>query len=124
MSHAASQRWAIAGGLAVAAAYAVVAVVEVIVSKDAAVAIPFAYTAVCIAAPLVVVSRFLDSPRRDEPGGEGSGGNNGPEPSDGGGDDPGSASWWPEFEQEFWAHVDSGRPNEPVRGHGRATPVP
>lgn len=104
-----------------AAAYAVVALVAVIVSKDGAVAIPFACTAVTIAAPLVVVSRVLDPPRRDEPGGEGSGDNNGSGP--GGGHDPTSPSWWPEFEREFWAHVDSPPASRRADDRGSRTPA-
>ena len=87
-----------------AAAYIVAAVVEAIVSGTATAAIPFAYTAVTIAGPLIVVSRMLVD--RDGPGEEGSEGDDGPGPG-GGGDDPDPPPWWPEFERDFWAHVES-----------------
>jgi hypothetical protein len=108
------ERWVLAGGFIVAAGYAAVAVVEVIVNPNAMVAIPFAVTAVTIAAPLLIVSRVLDSPRGDEPGGDGPGDvDSGPSP--GGGDQPTSPSWWPEFERDFRAHVDARRSRAPER---------
>ncbi len=120
MSGSTSERWVLAGGFAVAAAYGVVALVEVIVSTDAAGAIPFACIAVTIAAPLIVVSQLLDSPRQDEPGGEGlPGDDNGSGPSGGGGDDPTSPSGWSEFEREFRAYAD----RRGARSASR-TPVP
>lgn len=42
----------------------------------------------------------------------------GPE-QDGGGPGPSPPPWWPEFERDFWSHVDrersSGRPSERTR---------
>jgi hypothetical protein len=123
MSRSPSQRWALIGGFAVAAVYAVVALVEVFVNSNAAAAIPFAYVGVCIAGPLAVVARFVGSPHAPESGDEGPGGGNGPGPSDDGDGDPGAPPWWGEFEQEFWAQVDAPRPSTPVHAHDRVTPA-
>jgi hypothetical protein len=109
------ERWVLAGGFIVAAAYAVIAAVEVVVNPNPLVAIPFAVTAVSIATPLILVSRVIGVPRNDEPGGDGPG-DVGSDPPPGGGDDPASPSWWPEFERDFWAHVDArGGPHSPER---------
>jgi hypothetical protein len=120
MSGSPSQRWAFVGGFAVAAAYAVVALVELFASDNAVAAIPFAYVAVCIAGPLAVVARFVGPARADEQDGESPGG--GPGPSGGGGDDPSAPPWWPDFAHDFWAYVDAPRPGVPVGAHDRATP--
>jgi hypothetical protein len=92
------ERWVLAAGFAVAAAYAIVALVEVLAGHNPGVAIPFAYVALSIAGPLAVVSRLL---RSEPPGPDGDGDG----PSDDG-DEPEPPSWWPEFESEFWAEVD------------------
>jgi hypothetical protein len=108
------ERWVLAAGFAVAAAYAVVAVVEVIANDNPGVAIPFGYVALSIAGPLAAVSRLLGS-SREGPGGDGSGDGDGSGPSDGGGGEPTPPSWWPEFERAFWADVQR-------RGAGRRSP--
>ena len=105
----------LAAGFAVAVGYAIVALVEALASADAAVALPFAYTAVSIAGPLGAVAWLLREPRGrgDEPGDERP---EPPGPPDPGGDPP--PPWWPEFERQFWSHVErdvararsSGRP--------------
>jgi hypothetical protein len=94
------ERWVLAAGFAVAAAYAIVALVEVVAGHNPGVAIPFAYVALSIAGPLAAVSRLL----RTEPPGPGGDGD-GHDPSDDG-DEPKPPPWWPEFEREFWAEVD------------------
>jgi hypothetical protein len=119
MARSPSHRWALIGGFAVAAVYAVVALVEILVNSNPAAAIPFAYVAVCVAGPLAVVARFVGPSHRDEPGGGSSDGGNGPGPPDGD-DDPGPA-WWAEFEQDFWSHVDDAP--QPAL-HDRVTPSP
>jgi hypothetical protein len=94
------ERWVLAAGFAVAAAYAIVALIEAVAGHNPAVAIPFAYVALSIAGPLAAVSRLL----RSEPPGPGGDGD-GRDPSDDG-DEPNPPSWWPDFEREFWAEVD------------------
>jgi hypothetical protein len=79
------ERWVLAAGFAVAAAYAIVALVEVVAGHNPGVA---------------AVSRLL----RTEPPGPGGDGD-GHDPSDDG-DEPKPPPWWPEFEREFWAEVD------------------
>jgi hypothetical protein len=109
------ERWVLAAGFAVAAAYAVVAVVEVIANDNPGVAIPFAYVALSIAGPLAAVSRLL-GPSRQGPDGDGSGDGDDSGPSDdGGGGEPTPPSWWPEFERAFWADVER-------RGASRRSP--
>jgi hypothetical protein len=108
MSASVSQRWVLAGGFAVAALYAVVAVVELLAGDEPAVAIPWALMAVMIAGPLAVVARLFAEPRGggaggDDPGSDGHG------PRDGGDLDPSATDWWPQFEREFWGHVASQR---------------
>jgi hypothetical protein len=105
VSEVAFQRWVLRGGFAVAALYVVVALIVLILADHSADAIPYAYTAVSIAGPLVVVSRLLRSERHGGTGGPGTGDDTGPGPSDGG--EPKPPPWWPEFEAEFWSHVDS-----------------
>jgi hypothetical protein len=112
MPRPAFQRRVLLGGFAVAAVYAVVAVVEAIVTGRPTAAIPFAYTAVTIAGPLLVVSRMLVD--RDGPGEDGSDSDDGPGPG-GGGDDPDPQPWWPEFERQFWAHVETPPSGPPPR---------
>jgi hypothetical protein len=124
MSPRAFQRWVLAGGFAVAAGYAVVALVVVIANRQPAVAIPFAITAVTIAGPLAVVSRLLEPPPKDGPGSDDPGRDDGPGPPGGGDDEPTAPSWWPEFEAAFWAQLDSERPRTPARERGGSpTPV-
>jgi hypothetical protein len=122
MSPRAFQRRVLAGGFAVAAAYAVVALVEVIANRQPAVAIPFAITAVTIAGPLAVVSRLLDPPPKDGPGSDDSGREDGPGPPGGGDDEPTAPSWWPEFERAFWAQLDSE--HRPAAARERRSPTP
>jgi hypothetical protein len=117
MRSPAFQRRALAGGFAVAAVYLVIAVVEAITHHDALLMIPYGYTALSIAGPLVVVSRLLhDPPPGDEPEGpDDPGGGDDPDPPPGGGDDPESPPWWDEFEQAFRAHVDAPAEGERTR---------
>jgi len=100
-----SQCWALAVGFAVAAIYAAVALVELLVGTNPSLAVPFAYTAVSIAGPLTVLAMVLRASRDDYPDDEDPGGD-GPGPDDGGSDDPPPPPWWPEFEREFHAHVE------------------
>lgn len=105
----------LAVGFGVAIGYAIVALVEALVNSDPAVAIPFACTAATIAGPLAIVARLLDAPGRNGPSAEDPADGNGPGP--GGGDDDPTPPWWPEFESEFWARVES-------EARERKTPVP
>jgi len=101
MRRPAFERWVLVGGFAAAAVYAVVAVVEVFVGKNPMIAIPYACTAVTIAAPLFIFARLLNPPGGGEPGEEG-----GPGSGPSGPEDPPPPSWWPEFEREFRTYAD------------------
>ena len=122
MSEVAFQRWVLRGGFAVAALSVVIALMQLMTADRSAEAIPYAYTAVSIAGPLIVVSRLLRTEPRGGTGDGGPGGGPGPGPPGGG--EPKPPPWWPEFEAEFWAHVDSqaaDQPRPPARElHGGA----
>jgi hypothetical protein len=112
------QRRVLAVGFVVAAAYAAVAVVEVLVGAGPDMAVPFAYTAVSIAGPLAAVAWILGSSSRNEPGGDGPD-DDGPGPPGDGHDDPPPPSWWPEFERDFRAHVERNAARRPSRDRAR-----
>jgi hypothetical protein len=98
-----SQRWIVAIGFAVAAAYALAATAEELLARNTAVAVTLTFTAVLIAGPLAIVARALLGSRRED----------GPPPADGrggtgpGGGDDGDPAWWPEFERALRARVDA-----------------
>jgi hypothetical protein len=117
MPRPAFERWVLVGGFAAAAVYAVVAIVEVFANANPMVAIPYACTAVTIAAPLYIYARLLDPPRRDDPGEEG-----GPGPGPSGPEDPPPPSWWPEFERDFRAYTDAPA-SPPKRGERPRVPA-
>ena len=96
-------------GFGLAGAYATVGLVELVLIGDARAALVFGASAAVTGALIAVLLRLL-APRRDDSDDDDSGG--GP----GGGDKgPPPPPWWPQFEREFWSHVDrprrSGRPN-------------
>lgn len=88
-------------GYAVAVAYVLIAVAEIVV-HHAARAVPCLCIAAIIAGPLVLVSHVGGSPPDKGDGGFGAD-RSGPD----GGDDPPQPPWWPEFEAKLRSHVDS-----------------
>jgi hypothetical protein len=116
MPRPAFERWVLVGGFAAAAVYAVVAIVEVFAATNPMVAIPYACTAVTIAAPLFIYARLLDPPRRDD-GEEGGPGSGPPGP-----EDPPPPSWWPDFERAFRAYTDAP-PSPPERDERPRVPA-
>lgn len=95
-------------GYGLAGIYAVVALVELVVVGDAHGALVFGASA-AVTGGLIAILLPLLAPRDGGSDDDDDGG--GP----GGGDDgPPSPPWWPEFEREFWSHVD-----RPARTRGR-----
>ena len=97
-------------GFGLAGVYAVVALYELLAARDLDTALVFGISAAVTAALIAVLLPLL-APRGDgdegpDDGGGGGGGPDGPE------DGPPSPPWWPDFEREFWSHVDRG----PSRG--------
>jgi hypothetical protein len=92
-------------GFGLAAVYAAVGVFELAFVHDAETALVFGISA-AVTAGLVAVLLPLLAPR--------GGGEDGPDDGGGGGgpggpdDGPPVPPWWPEFEREFWRHVDRG----------------
>jgi hypothetical protein len=86
-------------GFGLAGVYAVVALVEFALVGDSRAGLVFGASA-AVTGGLIAVLLPLLAPRRgdsdddDDDGGFG-----------GGGDGPSPPPWWPEFEREFWSHV-------------------
>lgn len=87
-------------GFGLAGIYAVAGLVELVVVGDARGALTFAVSA-AVTAGLIALLLPLLAPRRGDSGDDDEGGGPG-----GGGDGPPPPPWWPEFEREFWSHVE------------------
>lgn len=102
-------------GFGLAGICAVAGLVELVVVGDASGALTFGISA-AVTGGLVAVLLPLLAPRRgdseddDEGGGPGGGGGGPPPPP-----------WWPEFEREFWSHVN--RPDRERRPPRQPTPA-
>lgn len=96
-------------GFGLAAIYAAVSLVELLAVGDGHAALVFGASA-AVTALLVAVLLPLIAPRRGDSGDDDEGGGPG-----GGGDGPPPPPWWPEFEREFWSHVNGGRGSRPRR---------
>ena len=91
-------------GFGLAGVYAAVGLVELLFVGDWRAALTFAAGA-AVTAGLVTLLLPLLAPRDGgdaEPGDGGGPGGGGP------GDGPPSPPWWPDFERQFWSHVDGG----------------
>lgn len=95
-------------GFGLALLYAIIGVVALIGTGDGRTALVFAISAVVTAA-LVAILLPLIAPR----GGGDSDDDEGGGPGGGGGDGPPPPPWWPQFEREFWSHVNREPPSEP-----------
>jgi hypothetical protein len=100
-------------GFGLAGVYAAVGLVELIAVGDESSALVFAISA-GVTAGLVAILLPLLAPRGGgDPGSDDDDGGPG-----GGGDGPPPPPWWPEFEREFWSHVD----RSPARRRERPAP--
>ena len=86
-------------GFGLAAVYAVLALIELVAVGDSRTALFFGISAVVTAALIAVLLPLL-APRGGDSDDDDGGGRGG------GGDRPQPPPWWPEFEREFWSHVD------------------
>ena len=100
-------------GFGLAGVYATVGLVELVLVGDARAALVFGASAIVTGALIAVLLPLL-APRRgdsddDDDGGGPGGDGKGPQPP----------PWWPEFERQFWSHVD--RPKRRSGSRERAT---
>jgi hypothetical protein len=92
-------------GFGLAGVYAVVALYELVGERDADTALVFGISAAVTAALIAVLLPLLAPRGGGDDGSDEGGGGGGPGPEDG----PPSPPWWPDFEREFWRHVDRRR---------------
>lgn len=89
-------------GFGLAAVYAVMALLALIVGGDPRGALMFLAGA-AVTAGMVALLLPLLAPHRGDSGEDDVDGGSG-----GSGGDPPPPPWWPDFEREFWGHVDGG----------------
>lgn len=104
-------------GFGLAGIYAAAGLIELVVIGDAGTALTFGVSA-AVTAGLIAILLPLLAPRDggsddDDDGGGPGGGDGGPPPP----------PWWPEFEREFWSHVDRPRGRPDRRSPREPTPA-
>ena len=106
-------------GFGLAGVYAAVGLVVLLFVGDARAALTFAASAAVTAGWVALLLPLL-APRDGGEPGPGDGGGPGGGGPDGG---PPSPPWWPEFEHEFWSHVDGRRGGRDRRRPADRLPV-
>ncbi len=102
-------------GFGLAGVYATVGLVELVLLGDARAALVFGASAAVTGALIAVLLPLL-APRRGDSDDDDDGGGPG-----GGGKGPPPPPWWPEFEREFWSHVDGPKRSDRSGPRERAT---
>lgn len=103
-------------GFGLAAVYAVLGLVQLVVAGDGRTALVFWVSALVTAALIAVLLPLL-APRRGDSDDDDDGG------SGGGGDEPTPPPWWPQFEREFWSHVNRRGDGPRRRGPRERAPL-